>query len=106
MPNRREVFRLGAIALGNLFALALAVPGVKFLLDPLGKAVGLRASSGRLTRLGQLKVGEPQAFAVIAEPAGRLGPVPRGAGRLGLAGPPARRVERRRSWRSRRSART
>ena len=65
MPNRRDVYRLGAIALGNLFALALAVPGVKYLLDPLGKPSG---SSGfrTLTRLGQLNVGEPRAFSIIA----------------------------------------
>jgi quinol---cytochrome c reductase iron-sulfur subunit, bacillus type len=66
MPNRRDLFRLGAIALGNLFALALAVPGVKYLLDPLGK----KPASGEfhpLTRLGQLKVGEPRSFAIIAE---------------------------------------
>jgi len=65
MPHRRDVFRLGAVALGNLFALALAVPGIKFLLDPLGK----KASGGAfrpLTTLGQLKVGEPRAFAIIA----------------------------------------
>jgi menaquinol-cytochrome c reductase iron-sulfur subunit len=48
-----------------VFALALAVPGVKFLLDPLGK----KAAGGEfrpLTTLGQLKVGEPRAFAIIA----------------------------------------
>src|SRR5947209_7903273 len=38
MPNRRDLYRLGALALGNLFALALAVPGLKHLLDPLGKS--------------------------------------------------------------------
>jgi menaquinol-cytochrome c reductase iron-sulfur subunit len=65
MPNRRDVFRLGAVALGNLFALALAIPGIKFLLDPLGK----KASGGSfqpLTTLGQLKVGEPRSFAILA----------------------------------------
>ena len=65
MPNRRDVFRLGAVALGNLFALGLVIPGVKFLLDPLGK----KATGGAfrpLTTLGQLKVGEPRAFAIIA----------------------------------------
>ena len=66
MPNRRDIFRLGAIALGNLFALALAVPGIRFLLDPLGKSGG-GGEFRPLTRLGQLKVGEPQAFAIIAE---------------------------------------
>jgi menaquinol-cytochrome c reductase iron-sulfur subunit len=48
-----------------LFALALAVPGIRFLLDPLGK----KAPGGAfrpLTTLDQLKVGEPRAFAIIA----------------------------------------
>ena len=40
MPNRRDLYRLGALALGNLFALALAVPGLKYLLNPLGKPSG------------------------------------------------------------------
>jgi menaquinol-cytochrome c reductase iron-sulfur subunit len=66
MPNRRDLFRLGAIALGNLFALALAVPGLRFLLDPLGKKSG-GGEFRSMTRLGQLKVGEPKAFAIIAE---------------------------------------
>ncbi len=65
MPNRREVYRLGALALGNLFGLALAVPGLKFLLDPLGKGSG-SGEFRTLTRLGQLKVGQPQAFSIIA----------------------------------------
>ncbi len=66
MPNRRDFLRLGAIASGNLFALALAIPGLKFLLDPLGK----RSAGGEfrpLARLGDLQVGEPKAFAVLAE---------------------------------------
>ncbi len=66
MPNRRDFYRLGAIALGNLFALAVAVPGVKYLLDPLGKSSG-NGEFRTLTRLGQLKVGEPRAFSILAE---------------------------------------
>jgi menaquinol-cytochrome c reductase iron-sulfur subunit len=66
MPSRRSLFRLGAVALGNLFALGLTVPGLKYLLDPLGKTSG-SAEFKPLTRLGQLKVGEPQAFAIISE---------------------------------------
>ncbi len=65
MPHRRDFYRLGALALGNAFALALAVPGVKYLLDPLGK----KSAAGEfraLTRLGQLNVGEPQSFAILA----------------------------------------
>jgi menaquinol-cytochrome c reductase iron-sulfur subunit len=65
MPHRRDLFRLGAVALGNLFALALAVPGVKFLLDPLGKST-VGGAFRPLTTLGQLKIGEPLAFAIIA----------------------------------------
>lgn len=66
MLHRRDFYRLGTIVLGNAFALALAVPGLKYLLDPLAK----RGGSGNfrdLTRLGQLKVGEPQSFSIIAE---------------------------------------
>ncbi len=66
MPNRRDFYRLGAIALGNLFALAVAVPGVKYLLDPLGKSSG-GGEFRTLTRLGRLKVGEPQAFSILSE---------------------------------------
>lgn len=65
MPHRRDLFRLGASALGSVFALALAVPGARFLLDPLGKKAAGGGFRG-LTRLGQLAVGEPKAFAVIA----------------------------------------
>ena len=66
MTHRRTFLRLGALALGNVFALALAVPGVKYLLDPLGKKSGSDALEP-LARLDQLKVGEPQSFAIIGE---------------------------------------
>jgi Rieske Fe-S protein len=66
MPTRRDLHRLGALALGNLFALALAIPGLKYLLDPLGKSSGSGVFRP-LARLGQLPVGEPRAFAIIAE---------------------------------------
>jgi menaquinol-cytochrome c reductase iron-sulfur subunit len=59
------MYRLGAVALGNLFGLALLIPGLRYLLDPLGRAAG----SGEfrpLTTLDQLKVGEPRSFAVLA----------------------------------------
>ncbi|WP_435007383.1 ubiquinol-cytochrome c reductase iron-sulfur subunit [Tundrisphaera lichenicola] len=64
MPNRRDVFRLGALALGNLFALALAVPGLKYLLDPLGKSAEAKGYRP-IARLGQLEVDRPQSFSVI-----------------------------------------
>jgi nitrite reductase/ring-hydroxylating ferredoxin subunit len=60
------LFRLGAVALGQLFALGLVIPGLKYWLDPLGKKSG-GGDFRPLTRLDQLKVGEPQAFAIIAE---------------------------------------
>lgn len=66
MLNRRSLYRWGALALGNAVALSVAIPGLKYLLDPLGR----KASGGEfrpMTRLSQLKVGEPQAFSVIAE---------------------------------------
>ena len=64
--NRRDFYRYGTIALGNVVALTLAVPGVAYLIDPLRrkwKQGGYEA----LTRLSQLTVGSPQAFAIIAE---------------------------------------
>lgn len=66
MFNRRALYRWSAIALGNSLALAVAVPVLKYLLDPLGKRLG-GGSFRPLTRLSQLKVGEPEAFAVIAK---------------------------------------
>jgi menaquinol-cytochrome c reductase iron-sulfur subunit len=66
MLHRREFYRLGTLVLGNAFALALAVPGLKYLLDPLTKQ-GNAGAFRPLARLGQLKVGEPQAFSIIAE---------------------------------------
>jgi Rieske Fe-S protein len=64
--NRRDVYRYGTIALGNLVALVLAVPGVAYLLDPLRK--GMKAGDyRRLAKLSDLTVGEPRSFAVIEE---------------------------------------
>ncbi len=65
MLNRRAIYRWGVLALGNAFALTVAIPGLKYLLDPLGK----KSDTGTfrpMTRLSQLKAGEPQAFSVIA----------------------------------------
>jgi menaquinol-cytochrome c reductase iron-sulfur subunit len=64
--NRRDLFRFGTIALGNLVALTLAIPGVAYLLDPLRR----RSRQGDfeyLTRLSQLTEGEPRAFPIIDE---------------------------------------
>jgi menaquinol-cytochrome c reductase iron-sulfur subunit len=65
--NRRDLYRFGTVAVGGLISLALAVPGVAYLLDPLFKK---RASDGdfeTLTSLSQLKVGVPQSFSIIEE---------------------------------------
>jgi menaquinol-cytochrome c reductase iron-sulfur subunit len=64
--NRRDFYRFGTILLGNAVAVALAVPGVAYLLDPLrrtSKAGGFQ----RLAKLSDLPVGEPRSFAVIEE---------------------------------------
>ncbi len=64
MINRREFARIGTLVVGNLMALALAVPGVAYLLDPLRR--GSRASAFReLARLSPLKVGVPLAVPVV-----------------------------------------
>lgn len=64
MISRRDFYRFGSIALGNAIALALAVPGVRYLLDPLSRKAG--AGGFRpLARLSQLEPGKPQAFPII-----------------------------------------
>ena len=64
--TRRDFYRYGTVIAGNALALALAVPGVAYLLDPLRKA-SKRGDFHRLARLSDLKVGEPRSFAVIDE---------------------------------------
>ncbi len=61
---RRELYRAGTILLGGLMTLALAVPGVAYILDPLGKRRGT-ARTYVLTKLSELKVGEPRSFQII-----------------------------------------
>ena len=65
MLNRRALYRWGTLALGNFLGLTVAIPAMRYLLDPLGK----NSESGEfrpMARLSQLKPGEPQAFSVIA----------------------------------------
>ena len=64
--NRRDLYRYGTIALGNLVALVLAVPGVAYLIDPL-RHKQRAGDFDPLTRLGQLDEGVPQAFPIIDE---------------------------------------
>jgi menaquinol-cytochrome c reductase iron-sulfur subunit len=64
--NRRDFYRFGTIALGNVVALALAVPGVAYVLSPLRKT-RQQNDFEELTRLSQLEVGKPRAFPIIAE---------------------------------------
>ncbi len=66
MISRRDFYRFGTVAIGGLVGLALAVPGVAYVLDPLRKS----SKSGgfqRLARLSDLTVGVPRSFAVIDE---------------------------------------
>jgi menaquinol-cytochrome c reductase iron-sulfur subunit len=64
--NRRDFYRYATIALGNLVALVLAVPGVAYIIDPL-KRKSRQGVFEPLTRLGQLDVGVPRAFPIIDE---------------------------------------
>src|SRR3954447_20905450 len=64
--NRRDFYRHATVALGNVVALALAVPGVAYVLDPLRKS-SKQGDFQRLARLSDLTVGEPRSFAVIDE---------------------------------------
>jgi Rieske Fe-S protein len=65
--NRRDFYRYGTIALGSAIALAVAVPGVAYLLDPLLRRRSARGEFEPVTRLGQLPVGRPQVFPIIDE---------------------------------------
>ena len=64
--TRRDLYRLGTMALGGLMSLGLAVPGVAYLLDPLSKKRGA-ARSYPLARLSELEVGVPQSFPIVDE---------------------------------------
>lgn len=66
MILRREFCRYGTVALGTLMGLALGVPGVAYLLDPLGKKSKVGAAR-RLARLGELTPGVPKSFPVVEE---------------------------------------
>jgi menaquinol-cytochrome c reductase iron-sulfur subunit len=66
LMNRRDFYRFGTIVLGNLVALALAVPGVAYLIDPLRRK-SRQGDFDTVTRLDQLAVGEPRAFPIIDE---------------------------------------
>jgi menaquinol-cytochrome c reductase iron-sulfur subunit len=63
MIDRREFHRWGTFVIGGLMGMALAVPGVAYILDPLRRK---SAASGflPLARLGELKVGVPRSFPI------------------------------------------
>lgn len=65
--NRRDFYRFGTVALGGLIGLALTVPGVAYVLDPLFKKKKLDSAFEPLTNLSQLKVGVPQSFPIVEE---------------------------------------
>lgn len=65
MP-RRDFLGLATTALGGLVTLILAVPGVAYLLSPLRRNKREEAFHA-LTRLEQLEVGVPRAFAIVEE---------------------------------------
>jgi Rieske Fe-S protein len=64
--NRRDFYRYGTIALGNLVALVVAIPGVAYLLDPLRRK-SRQGEFQKITRLEQLAEGIPQSFPIIDE---------------------------------------
>jgi menaquinol-cytochrome c reductase iron-sulfur subunit len=67
--TRRDLYRVGTITLWSLMGLVLAVPGVAYLLDPLrrGGVGSSKEAFQTLTTVGQLKVGQPQVFSVVAD---------------------------------------
>lgn len=67
MPTRRGFYRFGSSLIGGALGIGLAIPGVAYLIDPLRRSGGGSTIKRELTRLGQLTVGKPQAFPIIAE---------------------------------------
>jgi len=65
--TRRDFYQAGTVLLGGLIGLVLTVPGVAYLLSPLRKGSEGKEEFESLTRLSQLKVGEPRSFAIIAD---------------------------------------
>ncbi len=65
--NRRDFYRFGTLALGGLVSLALAVPGVAYILDPILKKKGREGDYQELTSLSRLQVGVPEVFPIIEE---------------------------------------
>lgn len=63
--SRRGLFVLGTNLIGGAVALLVAIPGVKYLLDPLGRkqdASGFRALP---VTLNELEVGVPRQFPIV-----------------------------------------
>ncbi len=67
MMNRREIYRVGTLALGGLMGLMLAVPGVAYVMTPIFRKKDQGGGLQTLARLSQLTEGVPQSFAVIDE---------------------------------------
>jgi menaquinol-cytochrome c reductase iron-sulfur subunit len=65
--SRRDLFRLATLGVGTLLGLALAVPGVAYILTPLRRSGRRTEGFETLTRLSQLKVGVPRSFAIVQE---------------------------------------
>lgn len=66
MPSRRDFFRNLSTALGSAMGLVLAVPGVRFLIDPLfkrGQGGGFRP----IAKLGELAPDKPVSFPILEE---------------------------------------
>lgn len=63
---RRDFLGLATAALGGLIAMAVAIPGVAYILSPLRRK-GQEGAFHTLTRLKQLEVGVPRSFAIIEE---------------------------------------
>lgn len=65
MVNRRDVYRYGSLFLGSAMGVALAIPGVAYLLDPILRRRAQAGAFHPLARLSELTEGDPKAFPVI-----------------------------------------
>lgn len=84
--TRRDILGFATVGLGTLIGLLLAVPGVAYIISPL-RNKERKALFETLTRLKQLEVGVPRAFAIIEERRDAWVKYPR-TGRIGLVDSP------------------
>lgn len=64
-PSRRRLFVLGTNVLGGFVTLLVAIPGVKYLFDPLGRKQDAGGFRDLPITLAELEIGVPRQFPIV-----------------------------------------